>query len=70
MPETMKLLESPKSKITKNGESVPRLEITEVVLAHGNIVSNKFIPHKSPKEKCLKKNIYLQKKIIDDGIII
>ena len=49
---------------------MPRLEITEVVLAHGNIVSNKFIPHKSPKEKCLKKNIYLQKKIIDDGIII
>ena len=53
MSETMKLLESPKSKITKNGENVPRLEITEVVLAHGNIVSNKFIPHKSPKEKHL-----------------
>ena len=35
MPETMKLLESTKSKIIKdeNGENVPHLEITEVVLA-------------------------------------
>ena len=33
-PETIKLLGSTKSKITKdeNGESVPHLEITEVVL--------------------------------------
>ena len=33
MPETMKLLESNKSKITKdeNGENVPHLEITEVI---------------------------------------
>ena len=32
----MKLLESTKSKITKNenGENVPNLEITEVVLVH------------------------------------
>ena len=32
----MKLLESTKIKITKNenGENVPHLEITEVVLAH------------------------------------
>ena len=36
----MKLLGSNKNKITKdkNGESVPHLEITEVVLIHCNIV--------------------------------
>ena len=36
IPEVMKLLESTKSKITKNenGENVPNLEITEVVLVH------------------------------------
>ena len=41
-PETMKLLGSNKSKITKNknGENVPRLEIAEVVLVHCNIVNN------------------------------
>ena len=43
-PETMKLLESIKNKITKdkNGESVPHLEITEVVLVHCNIVNNDY----------------------------
>ena len=43
-PETMKLLESTKSKITedKNGETVPSLEITEVVLVHCNIVNNDY----------------------------
>ena len=42
MPETMKLLRSTKSKITKdeNGENAPHLEITEVVLVHCNIISN------------------------------
>ena len=37
----MKLLESSESKITKdkNGENVPHLEITEVVLVHCNIVN-------------------------------
>ena len=40
----MKLLGSTKSKITKNenGETVSRLEITEVVLIHGNIVNNNY----------------------------
>ena len=60
MPETMKLLGSTKSKITKddeNGEKVPNLEITEVVLIHCNIVNNEyqqasrvlytFVPNKS-----------------------
>ena len=38
----MKLLGSTDNKITKdkNGESVPHLEITEVVLVHCNIVNN------------------------------
>ena len=55
----MKLLGSTKNKITKdeNGENVPHLEITEVVLIHCNIVNNDyqqnlrvlytFIPNKS-----------------------
>ena len=58
-PETMKLLGSTKSKITKNenGENVPHLEVTEVILAHCNIFKNDyqqdsrvlytFVPNKS-----------------------
>ena len=40
----MKLLESSKSRITKNknGENVPHLEIKEVILVHCNIVSNNY----------------------------
>ena len=40
----MKLLESTKNKVTKdeNGENVPNLEITEVVLAHCNIANNYY----------------------------
>ena len=43
-PETTKILGSTKSKITKNenGENVPRLEITEVVLIHCNVVNNSY----------------------------
>ena len=43
-PETMKLLGSAENKITKdkNGENVPHLEITEVVLVHCNIVNNDY----------------------------
>ena len=42
--ETMKLLGSTKNKITKdkNGENVPHLEITEVVLVHCNMVNNDY----------------------------
>ena len=42
--ETIKLLGSSESKITKdkNGENVPHLEITEVVLIHCNIVNNDY----------------------------
>ena len=43
-PETKELLESTRSKITKkkNGEKVPYLKITEVVLIHYNVVNNKY----------------------------
>ena len=44
LEETMKLLGSTENKITKdkNGENVPHLEITEVVLVHCNIVNNYY----------------------------
>ena len=44
-PETIKLLGSTKSKITKdkNGENVPHLEIVELVLIHCNIVNNNYL---------------------------
>ena len=43
-PETMKLLGSTESKITKdkNGENVPHLEIVELVLVHFNLVNNDY----------------------------
>ena len=59
MPETVKLLESTKSKINrdKNGENVLHLKVTEVVLIHCNIVNKDyqqdsrvlyiFVPNKS-----------------------
>ena len=54
----MKLLRITKSKIKdENGENVPSLEITEVVLIHCNVVNNSyqqnsrvlytFVPNKS-----------------------
>ena len=44
IPESMKLLESTENKITKdkNGENVPHLEITEVVLVRCDIVNNDY----------------------------
>ena len=43
-PETMKLIGSTENKITKDkdGENLPHLEITEVVLVHCNIVNNDY----------------------------
>ena len=43
-PETMKLLGSAESKITKdkNGENVPRLEVVELVLVYCNLVNNDY----------------------------
>ena len=58
-PETMKLLGSTESKITKdkNGENITNLEIVELVLVHCNLVNNDyqqdsrilftFVPNKS-----------------------
>ena len=74
-PETTKLLGSTKNKITKdkNGENVPHLEITEVVLVHYNIVNNDyqqdsrvlytFVPNKpfgSLLEICLTNHKFLK----------
>ena len=44
MPKTMKLLGGTKNKIIKDGnnESVPHLEITEVVLVHYNTTNNGY----------------------------
>ena len=44
IPETMKLLKSTESKITKdkNGENVPDLEIVELLLVHCNLVNNDY----------------------------
>ena len=46
-PETMKLLGSTEKKINENqnGESIPHLEITAVVLVHCNIVNNDYQHH-------------------------
>ena len=43
-PETMEILGSTESKITKdkNGENVPHLEIVELVLIHCNLVNNNY----------------------------
>ena len=43
-PETMKLLGSADSKITKikNGENVPHLEVVKLVLVHCNLVNNDY----------------------------
>ena len=58
-PETMKMLGSTESKITKdkNGENVPHLEVAEIVLVHCSLVNNDyqqdsrilftFVPNKS-----------------------
>ena len=41
----MKLLGNTKNKVTKdkNGEKLPHLEITEVLLVHCNIVNNHYL---------------------------
>ena len=43
-PETVKLLGSTKSKLTKveNGENMPHLEIAEIVLIRCNIINNVY----------------------------
>ena len=53
MPTTMKLLGSTENKKTndKNGENVPHLKITEVVLVHCNIVNNDY---QQIQESCIR----------------
>ena len=53
MPETMKLLGSTESKISKdkNGENVPHLEIVELVLIHCNLVNNNYEPNYQQNSK-------------------
>ena len=41
MPETIKLLASTKSKITKD-ENVPHSEVTDAMFVHCNIFNNNF----------------------------
>ena len=57
-PETMKLLASTESKITKdkNSENVTHLEITEAVLVHCNIVNNDY--QKDSRYICSKQTIW------------
>ena len=59
-PETMKLLGSTKSKITKNqnGENLPYLEITEVVLIHCNVVNNNY------QQSCI--HLFLMNRLVSD----
>ena len=80
----MKLLGSTKRKITKdqNGENVPHLEITEVVLIHCNIVNNDyqqdsrvlytFVPNKSFGQllDILPKNFIFLKTFISESLYI
>ena len=44
MPETKELLASTRNKITKdeNGDNVPHLEITEVILVHCKIANDNY----------------------------
>ena len=58
----MKLLGSTKSKTTKdkNGENVPRLEITEVVLAHCNIANNNYQQNSRVLYTFVHNNLFVQ----------
>ena len=72
----MKLLGSTKSKITKNdkSENVPNLEISEVVLAHFNIVNNNYQQNSrafySLKILYFKKLVTQNVRILKYGIVI
>ena len=61
-PETMELLGSTKSKITKgeNIENVPHLEITELVLVHWNIVNDDYQQDLDMWFKLIGRGFYLE----------
>ena len=83
-PEAIKLIGSAKSKIDrdKNGENVPHLKITEVVLVHCNIVSkdyrkysrflHTFVPDKSFGQllDISLKNLYFKKPLIQSFYVL
>ena len=83
-PEAIKLIGSTKSKIdrNKNGENVPHLKITEVVLVHCNIVSkdyrkysrflHTFVPDKSFGQllDISLKNLYFKKPLIQSFYVL
>ena len=56
----MKLVGITTSKVTKdeNGENVPRLEITEVVLIHCNVANNSY------QQKCCTHLFLINRSII------
>ena len=84
IPEAIKLIGSTKSKIDrdKNGENVPHLKITEVVLVHCNIVSkdyrkysrflHTFVPDKSFGQllDISLKNLYFKKPLIQSFYVL
>ena len=43
-PENMQLIESTKNEVTrdKNGEKIPHIKVTEVLLVHYNTVNNDY----------------------------
>ena len=83
-PEALKLIGSTKSKIDrdKNGENVPHLKITEVVLVRCNIVSkdyrkysrflHTFVPDKSFGQllDISLKNLYFKKPLIQSFYVL
>ena len=58
----MKLFGSTKSKITKdeNGENVPQLEITEVILIHCNVANNSY-----QKNSIVLYNLFLTNRFVN-----
>ena len=62
MPETMKLLKSINIKITKyeNGENLPHLEISEVVLPHCKVVNNYYQQNSRALHTLISNNFFDQ----------
>ena len=61
----MKLLGITENKITKdNGENVPHVEFTEVVLVHCNIVNNDYEQHSRVLYKFVPNKPFGSQKII------
>ena len=65
-PETMKLLESTKRRISKdkNGENIARLENIQVVLVHCNIVFNQYQYDSRVLSTFVPNNLFCQLRIV------